>query len=177
MDALQERLRGRQVRPAGEDQRDIDPLAGERGGRLLRRLDGRAARVAAVRERGADADRHGGHDTEAMKARVLALFGPTAVGKTEVAIAIAARLRAPVSTRSPFPPTPSRSTGPRDAHRRGDAEQQRGLEHRLVSFLPVDARFSVAEYAALAHAQIDELLAAGATPIVVGGTGLYSVPR
>ena len=34
-------------------------------------------------------------------------------------------------------------------------------------------RFSVAEYAALAHAEIDGLLAAGATPIVVGGTGLY----
>jgi tRNA dimethylallyltransferase len=53
------------------------------------------------------------------------------------------------------------------------AAEQARLEHRLVSFLPVDARFSVAEYAALAHAQIDELLDDGATPIVLGGTGLY----
>jgi tRNA dimethylallyltransferase len=47
------------------------------------------------------------------------------------------------------------------------------LEHRLVSFLPVHTRFSVAEYATKAHAEIDGLLEQGATPIVVGGTGLY----
>ena len=38
------------------------------------------------------------------------------------------------------------------------------LEHRLIAFLPIDARFSVAEYARLAHAEIDGLLADGATP-------------
>jgi tRNA dimethylallyltransferase len=37
----------------------------------------------------------------------------------------------------------------------------------------VDATFSAGQYAALAHAEIDELLAAGRRPIVVGGTGLY----
>ncbi len=47
------------------------------------------------------------------------------------------------------------------------------LEHRLLSFLPVDATFSAGQYAQLAHAEIDELCSAGATPIVVGGTGLY----
>jgi tRNA dimethylallyltransferase len=51
--------------------------------------------------------------------------------------------------------------------------EREGLEHRLVSILPVDARFSVGEYAELAHAEIDGLLAQGARPIVVGGTGLY----
>jgi tRNA dimethylallyltransferase len=54
-----------------------------------------------------------------------------------------------------------------------DRAQRARLEHRLISFLPVDARFSVAEYAELAHAEIDGLLGEGATPIVVGGTGLY----
>ena len=39
--------------------------------------------------------------------------------------------------------------------------------------MPVDARFSAGAYAALAHAEIDGLLADGAAPIVVGGTGLY----
>ena len=52
------------------------------------------------------------------------------------------------------------------------AEQQR-LEHRLLSILPVDAAFSAGRYAELAHREIDELLAAGRRPIVVGGTGLY----
>ena len=47
------------------------------------------------------------------------------------------------------------------------------LEHRLVSFLPVDASFSAGQYAELAHAEIDGLLAEGRRPIVVGGTGLY----
>ena len=47
------------------------------------------------------------------------------------------------------------------------------LEHRLISFLPVDARFSAGQYAELAHAEIDGLLAERKRPIVVGGTGLY----
>jgi tRNA dimethylallyltransferase len=52
-------------------------------------------------------------------------------------------------------------------------DEQTRLEHRLVSFLPVDAGFSAGQYAELAHAEIDRLLAAGQRPIVVGGTGLY----
>ncbi|MDQ3849062.1 MAG: tRNA (adenosine(37)-N6)-dimethylallyltransferase MiaA [Actinomycetota bacterium] len=109
-----------------------------------------------------------------MRERVLALFGPTGVGKTDVAIALADRLRA----RGERPVAVSADalqvyaglevlTGVPDATRRAR------LEHRLVSFLPAHARFSVGEYAALAHAQIDALLAEAATPIVVGGTGLY----
>jgi len=105
---------------------------------------------------------------------VLALFGPTGVGKTGVAIALAERLR----ERGERPVAVSADalqvyegleilTGAA-----GPAERAR-LEHRLLSFVPVDARFSVGEYAGLAHAEIDELLAHGATPIVVGGTGLY----
>jgi tRNA dimethylallyltransferase len=109
-----------------------------------------------------------------VRARVIALFGPTAVGKTDVAIALAERLR----ERGERPVAVSA-----DALQvyRGlelltgvpDCAQRARLEHRLVSFVPVEARFSVAEYAAFAHAEIDGLLAEGATPIVVGGTGLY----
>ena len=47
------------------------------------------------------------------------------------------------------------------------------LEHRLVGVVPVTETFSAGEYAELAHAEIDELLRDGRTPIVVGGTGLY----
>jgi tRNA dimethylallyltransferase len=109
-----------------------------------------------------------------MSERLIALFGPTAVGKTDVALALAARLRA----RGETPVAVSADAlqvyaGLELLTGVATAAQQRVLEHRLVSFLPVDARFSVAEYAALAHAQIDELIAGGATPIVIGGTGLY----
>jgi tRNA dimethylallyltransferase len=109
-----------------------------------------------------------------MPARVLALFGPTGVGKTEVAIALAQRLRA----RGERPVAVSADAlqvyeGLEVLTGVPDRGQRARLEHRLVSFLPIDARFSVAEYAGLAHAEIDGLLGEGATPIVVGGTGLY----
>jgi tRNA dimethylallyltransferase len=44
---------------------------------------------------------------------------------------------------------------------------------RLAAIWPLDHNASVGEYAPLAHAAIDEILAAGKTPVVVGGTGLY----
>ena len=44
---------------------------------------------------------------------------------------------------------------------------------RLVAIWPLSHEASVAEYADLAHAAIDDLVAAGTTPVVAGGTGLY----
>ena len=64
------------------------------------------------------------------------------------------------SGRSPCRPTRCRSTRAwRSSPAWRRAEERAQLEHRLVSFLPVDARFSVGEYAELAHAEIDGLLA------------------
>ena len=94
---------------------------------------------------------------------VLAIFGPTASGKTAVAEAVADRLDGevlsadsmqayrglPILTAQPERPT------------------------RLVGIWPLAHEGSVAEYAQLAHAAIDELLTAGRTPVVTGGTGLY----
>ena len=107
-------------------------------------------------------------------ARVLAIFGPTGIGKTALALALADRLRA----RGERPVAVSADAlqvyrGLETLTGVPDAAEQARLEHRLVSILPVDARFSAGEYADLAHAEIDGLLAAGARPIVVGGTGLY----
>jgi tRNA dimethylallyltransferase len=105
---------------------------------------------------------------------VLAVFGPTGVGKTALALALADRLRArgerPVAVSADalqvYRGLETLTGVPTEAERAR-------LEHRLVSILPVDARFSAGEYAQLAHAEIDGLLAEGARPIVVGGTGLY----
>jgi tRNA dimethylallyltransferase len=105
---------------------------------------------------------------------IIALFGPTGVGKTAVAVAIAERLRAhgedPVAVSADALQV---YAGLETLTGVADAAEQRLLEHRLVSFLPLDATFSVGHYAQLAHAEIDGLLAAGRRPIVVGGTGLY----
>ncbi len=105
---------------------------------------------------------------------VLALFGPTGVGKTAVAVALAERMRA----RGERPVAVSADAlqvyrGLETLTGVADASQRAALDHRLVAFLPVDRSFSAGEYAALAHAEIDALVAEGAKPIVVGGTGLY----
>jgi tRNA dimethylallyltransferase len=52
------------------------------------------------------------------------------------------------------------------------AERER-LEHRLIGFVESTGEFSAGRFAQLAHAEIDQLLAEGRRPIVVGGTGLY----
>jgi tRNA dimethylallyltransferase len=94
---------------------------------------------------------------------VLAVFGPTASGKSAVAEAVAERIPAelvsadamqvyrglPILTNQPETPT------------------------RLVGIWGLDREASVGEYQALAHAAIDEILGGRKTPVVVGGTGLY----
>jgi tRNA dimethylallyltransferase len=106
--------------------------------------------------------------------QVIALFGPTGVGKTALALALARRLRA----RGEDPVAVSADAlqvyvGMETLTGVASARERAELEHRLVSFLPLRETFSAGRYAKLAHAEIDELLARGARPIVVGGTGLY----
>jgi tRNA dimethylallyltransferase len=100
---------------------------------------------------------------ESFPPSVIALFGPTACGKTAVAGAIRARIPAEVVSAD-------------------SAALYRGLEvltaapeypARLVGVLDVEHEVSVGEFQRLAHIAIDEILAAGRTPVVVGGTGLY----
>jgi tRNA dimethylallyltransferase len=105
---------------------------------------------------------------------VIAIFGPTGIGKTAVAVALARRLRAagedPVAISADALQV---YAGLELLTGVASAPEQAALEHRLVSFLPVDATFSVGQYAALAHAEIDAALTGARRPIVVGGTGLY----
>jgi tRNA dimethylallyltransferase len=54
-----------------------------------------------------------------------------------------------------------------------DAEERERLEHRLLGVVGVEEEFSAGRFAELAHREIDDALAAGRLPIVVGGTGLY----
>ena len=95
--------------------------------------------------------------------QVVALFGPTASGKTRVSEVLAAELGTevvsadalqvyrdlPILTNQPASPT------------------------RLVAIRDLSYEFSVGEYAELAHAAIDELVDAHGVAVVSGGTGLY----
>ena len=94
---------------------------------------------------------------------VLAIYGPTASGKSDVAEAIAERIPAELV-----------SADAMQAYRGLPIlTNQSAYPARLVGIWPLSHESSVAEYAPLAHAAIDEILAAGRTPVVVGGTGLY----
>jgi tRNA dimethylallyltransferase len=94
---------------------------------------------------------------------VLALFGPTASGKTAVAEAIAERV-------------------PADVISADSMQVYRGLplltaqperETRLVAIWGLDHEASVGEYQHLAHEAVDAVLGNGRTAVVAGGTGLY----
>jgi tRNA dimethylallyltransferase len=105
---------------------------------------------------------------------VIALFGPTGVGKTAVSLALAALLRArgedPIAISADALQVYRGLETLTGAATPAEREQ---LEHRLLSFVPVTETFSAGEFAARAHDEIDAALAAGRRPIVVGGTGLY----
>ncbi|HEX5526120.1 MAG TPA: isopentenyl transferase family protein [Solirubrobacterales bacterium] len=105
---------------------------------------------------------------------VIAIFGPTGVGKTGVAIMLAELLRErredPVAINCDALQV---YEGLGVLTGAATAEEQARLEHRLLGFVPVTADFSIGDYMPLAHREVDAALAAGRRPIVVGGTGLY----
>ncbi len=102
-----------------------------------------------------------GRPSPPTPASVLGLFGPTASGKTGVAEAIARRIPAELV-----------SADSMQAYRGLPILTNQGLG-RLVGIWPLDRQGSVGEFQELAHAAIDEILAAGKTPVVVGGSGLW----
>jgi tRNA dimethylallyltransferase len=105
---------------------------------------------------------------------VVALFGPTGVGKTAVALALAELLR----ERGEDPVAVSADAlqvyrGLETLTGAATPEEQAQLEHRLLSFVDPRETFSAGEFAERAHAEVDAALAGGRRPLVVGGTGLY----
>jgi tRNA dimethylallyltransferase len=95
--------------------------------------------------------------------QVLAIYGPTASGKSAVAGILRERLDAEVvsaDSAALFAGIPILTAAP-------------GYPARLVGVVPLNEDVSVGRYQRLAHSAIDEIVEAGRTAIVVGGTGLY----
>jgi len=105
---------------------------------------------------------------------LIAIFGPTGVGKTAVALELAHLLRArgenPVAISADALQV-YRGLGVLSGA--PDAEQQACLEHRLVGIADPTEEFSAGRFATLAHSEIDALRAEGRRPVLLGGTGLY----
>jgi tRNA dimethylallyltransferase len=100
---------------------------------------------------------------------VVAIFGPTASGKSAVAVALAERIGGEIVSCDAMQlyrglPILTNQPGADDLVR---------APHHLVAVWGTDHAGSVAEYAGLAHAAVDDVVARGRTPVVCGGSGLY----
>jgi len=102
-------------------------------------------------------------------APLLVLVGPTGIGKTAVAVRLAARL-----------PIEAVNADSRQVYRGMDvgtgkptAEEQAALHHHLIDILDPDETYHVARFRAEALLAVDGIRARGRLPVVVGGTGLY----
>lgn len=103
------------------------------------------------------------------KIKILVLCGPTATGKTALSVALAKRLHGEIISADSMQLYKRLTIGTAKA----TPEEMQGVPHHLVDFLPLEKRFSVAEYVGKASACIDDIAARGKLPIVVGGTGQY----
>ena len=100
---------------------------------------------------------------------LLVIVGPTASGKTSLAIDLAIEHNGEVVSADSM----QVYRGMDIATAKPTAEETRGVPHHLLGFVEPDERFSVVQYAPLAHAAIQDIARRGRLPILCGGTGLY----
>jgi tRNA dimethylallyltransferase len=105
----------------------------------------------------------------ARRPPLLVIAGPTGVGKTAVAVALAGRV-----------PIEVISADSRQVYRGMDvatgkptAEEQRAVRHHLIDVVDPDDRYHAARFRVEATEAIEAIRACGRLPVVVGGTGLY----
>ncbi|NYI03088.1 tRNA (adenosine(37)-N6)-dimethylallyltransferase MiaA [Allostreptomyces psammosilenae] len=101
--------------------------------------------------------------------RVVAVVGATAVGKSDLGVALAEELGGEVINADSMQLYRGMDIGTAKL----TPEERHGVPHHLLDVWDVTVTASVAEYQRLARAEIDRLLAAGRTPVLVGGSGLY----
>jgi tRNA dimethylallyltransferase len=108
-------------------------------------------------------------DSEPHAIGVLAIFGPTAVGKSRVAVEVAKKLGCEIisaDSMQVYRGLPILTDQP-------SAEMQTAASHHLVAVVDPSEEYSAAEFASRSAALISEIVARGNQPMIVGGTGLY----
>lgn len=101
--------------------------------------------------------------------KVIVVCGPTASGKTSLAVALAKALSSEVISADSMLVYKGLDIGTA----KPTNEEKQGVPHHLIDVASPFEKFSVSDYERLALPILEELLAAGKTPIVCGGTGFY----
>ncbi len=100
---------------------------------------------------------------------LLVIAGPTASGKTALAIEVAKQIGGEVVSVDSMQVYKKMNIGTA----KPDAEEMEGIPHHLLDVVSPDTDFSLEQFARLAHAAIRDIHARGKVPILAGGTGLY----
>ena len=101
--------------------------------------------------------------------KLAVVLGPTASGKTALALALARQFDAEIISADSMQIYRGLSVGTAKV----TPQQAACVPHHLVDICQPQQPFSVADYVALAHAAAADIAARGRLPLVVGGTGLY----
>ncbi|WP_167152853.1 tRNA (adenosine(37)-N6)-dimethylallyltransferase MiaA [Streptomyces sp. MBT27] len=101
--------------------------------------------------------------------RVIAVVGPTAAGKSDLGVFLAQQLGGEVVNADSMQLYRGMDIGTAKL----TLDERGGIPHHLLDIWDVTEPANVATYQQLARAEIDRLLAAGRTPVLVGGSGLY----
>ncbi len=100
---------------------------------------------------------------------VVVICGPTATGKTSMAVQLAKRFDGEIISADSM----QIYKGMEIATAKPSDEEKQGIPHHLMDFYDPCESFSVADYVRLAHEKIAEVASRGKLPMIVGGTGLY----
>ena len=99
----------------------------------------------------------------------LVLAGPTAVGKSEIALLLAQKLRGEIISMDSMQVYRGLDIGTA----KPSAEERARVPHHLIDIVDLDETFDAARFVRLAHQAVREIQARGRLPILCGGTGLY----
>ena len=104
-----------------------------------------------------------------MQPKLVVITGPTASGKTALGVVLAQRLGGEVVSADSMQIYRGMDIGTA----KPTPEEMQGVPHHMIDIADPAENYSVSRYAAQAAACVDDILARGKLPIVVGGTGLY----